>query len=148
VIARWTVAIILAFVAAIVLFALISTVQAKDKGYFDCFQLSAEQKKWFAQQPMKGCCELSDGQPTPYELRSDAYYIPPYSAPKLCEANESKELNKILNDKSTWVRVPSDRIKKVKNEIGFGVVWWENAGNNSYPPPSHNPRCFVPIADN
>ena len=118
-------------------------VYAADKGYFDCFKLSAEQKKWFDQDPMKSCCKLSDGQPTPYELRSDAYYIPPYSAPNLCEANESKELNKILNDKSTWVRVPSDRIKKVKNEIGFGIVWWENSGAFS-----RDPRCFIPIADN
>jgi hypothetical protein len=136
--------VVLGIVTVIATSISLTSVHAADKGYFDCFKVSEEQKQWFKEQPMAGCCELSDGQPTPYEIREDGYYIPPYSAPKMCQAEENAELNRILNDKTTWIRVADDRVKKVKNLIGFAVVWWENNGGTNA---DHKVRCFIPMID-
>lgn len=140
---------VLIFTALIILFIFLYSIpaaKAADGGFFNCFELSPEDKTWFQQQPMKTCCDLGDGMPVPYEHRSDGYYIPAFDAPRMCEAQDSEELKRQLYDKPKWIRVPGEVVKYVKNPIGWAVVWWTDAKLRA-PEIAHSVRCFIPMAE-
>jgi hypothetical protein len=135
VIHKWTAFLISALVAAVVLLAIVSTIRAEDRGYFNCFNLTKEQKDWFASDGVKNCCDLSDGMPSYSEDRPDGIYVPPYkTAYKLawsCKTGEAWNPDPPSSDHSDWIRVADSSVLRKQNPVGVVIVWWENPGRGN-----------------
>lgn len=127
---------------------LVTPAMAKDRGFFNCFHLSKEQKEWFTTQGVKSCCDLSDGMPTRYEERGDGTFVPPfeqaYFEAAACRDNPEDDGWPHVptdDDRSRWVKVDNDRILRKGNPIGPAIAWWMNAGDPT-PDTEHSLLCF------
>ena len=118
------------------LIALIVQVSAADKGYFNCFNLTQEQKDWFASEGVRTCCDLSDGMPSYAEDRADGVYVPPYKTSyKLawsCKMDEVWSPDPPGGDHSDWIRVADASILRKSNPVGVVIVWWSNPGGETF----------------
>ena len=141
-IARWTAFFITALVAAVVIIAVVSTVMAVDRGYFNCFDLTQEQKDWFASDGIRQCCDLSDGMPSYAEDRPDGVYVPPYKTAYKnawsCKMGEAWSPDALDGDHSDWIRVADASILRKSNPVGVVIVWWSNPGGET----SRDVRCL------
>jgi hypothetical protein len=141
-VAKWTAFLITALVAAIVLLAIVSTIRAEDRGYFNCFGLTQEQKNWFASDGVKTCCDLSDGMPSYAEDRSDGIYVPPhktaYKYAWSCKMGEVWNPDPPDGDHSDWIRVADSSVLRKSNPVGVVIVWWSNPGGEN----ARDVRCL------
>lgn len=97
-------------------------IEARNNGEWDDGNVPYEIKQWFHSRKIQACCSEADGKTTDYDIRGDGYYVPdPFAAT------------------GTWRRVPDETIVKgVGNPTGHGMIWYT---------PTHEIRCFVPLAD-
>jgi hypothetical protein len=130
---------------------MVSHAYAEDRGYFHCFNLSDEQKKWFRSPGVSSCCDLADGLPVRFEERPAGIFVPPFKTAYIeaiaCRDNTSYNFgsddpgDNPRGDRSDWVKVDDNKVLRKSNPIGVGVIWYTNAG---YPSTEeHDVRCFV-----
>jgi hypothetical protein len=116
-------------IARTILIALLLTVSpvlAEDRGQWEAYRLTPQQKQWFKSvQDAAGisCCSVADGHPiTTYEKRADGHYW-------------------IWFDHE-WRQVPDHAVRKSPNPVGVAVAWFYVFMAGPW-----GIRCFVPAPE-
>jgi hypothetical protein len=54
----------------------LSSVHAEDKGQWNKYNLTDQQRAWFKNTPqVKSCCDVADGYPVNYEMKDNHYWV-------------------------------------------------------------------------
>jgi hypothetical protein len=110
---------IIAIVAALTAYGRHSAL-AEDKGQWNAYRLSNEQKAWFKtvrDSLGNTCCDGADGYPVAYEMRDNKYWV---------------------HFRGEWLEVDERALKRQPNPIGEAVAWFYFYNGNL------TVRCFVP----
>jgi hypothetical protein len=94
--------------------------RAEDKGQWNAYHLSDDQKAWFntvRDSLGNTCCDGADGYPVDYEMRANRYWI---------------------HFRGQWLEVEERAVKHQPNPIGEGVAWFYFVNGDL------TVRCFVP----
>jgi hypothetical protein len=94
--------------------------RAEDKGQWNAYHLSDDQRAWFKtvlDSLGNTCCDGADGYPVDYEMRGNKYWV---------------------HFSGRWLEVEERAVKRQPNPIGEGIAWfyWLNGDLTV--------RCFVP----
>jgi hypothetical protein len=107
-------------VAAMVMACARDGARAEDKGQWNAYHLSDDQKAWFKtvrDSLGNTCCDGADGYPVNYEMRGNKYWV---------------------YFRGQWLEVEERAVKRQRNPIGEGVAWFYFVGGEL------TVRCFVP----
>jgi hypothetical protein len=94
--------------------------RAEDKGQWNAYHLSNDQKDWFKtvrDSLGNTCCDGADGYPVDYEMRGNKYWV---------------------HFRGRWMEVEERAVKRQPNPIGEGVAWFYFLNGDL------TVRCFVP----
>jgi hypothetical protein len=110
--------------AALLLVA--SPAAAEDKGQWNGYRLTPEQKQWFKGVQDAGgiaCCSVADGYPiSTYEKRPDGHYW--------------------IWFEHEWRQVPDYAVRNAPNPVGIAVAWFYVFMSGPWVI-----RCFVPASE-
>jgi hypothetical protein len=94
--------------------------RAEDKGQWNGYHLSDEQKTWFKtvrDSLGNTCCDGADGYPVAYEMRNNRYWV---------------------HFRGQWLEVDERAVMRQPNPIGEAVAWFYLVNGDLAV------RCFVP----
>jgi hypothetical protein len=107
-------------IAATVMMLSCTRANAEDRGQWNNYRLSDQQKAWFKtvlDSLGNTCCDGADGYPVDYETRENKYWV---------------------HFRGQWLEVGERAVKRQPNPIGEGVAWFYYLDGNL------SVRCFVP----
>ena len=107
-------------VATMVMACACDRARAEDKGQWNAYHLSDDQKAWFKtvrDSLGNTCCDGADGYPVDYEMRGNKYWV---------------------YFRGQWLEVEERAVKHQHNPVGEGVAWFYFVDGDL------TVRCFVP----